>query len=258
MTIGILGLGHMGSALLEGFLNADSPYSHELAIYTRNAEILDGYASRYPVTPVQSASELAEKCDLIILAVSAPAILAVLAEIKPMLKPETLIVSVGSKVTLQQMYDVTQSAHLTRIIPNIPVRTNSGISLLSSADHEANIQKITDVFSTLGTVYPIPEEKLEVGSVITGCSPAFYALFIEALADGAVKYGLSREEAYALAIASASSTGDYLSAQQITPSTLKDQVASPGGTTIKGIAALEEHGLRNSVIQALDAICKPQ
>lgn len=141
-------------------------------------------------------------------------------------------------------------------VPNTPVSIGEGIIVV---EEKRSLTKkdwalLEEALNMLGLVQQVPTEQMSIAGTLAGCGPAFASMFLEALADGAVKYGLSRADAYALASQMISGTGKMYLETRDHPGVMKDKVTSPGGTTIKGVAALEEHGFRNAVIQAFDAI----
>lgn len=254
MKLGIIGLGHMGQAILKGLINAGFE-ANNIYIHQRTEKQGMALATQYQCHWSAQVTGLAQNCDVVILAVSANNTPAVLKQMTNSLKPTTVVVSLAAKVTLQALQAVSAHSEIVRIIPNIPVSVNAGISLMGKTTlSTTSYQYVQTVFSKLGQLVEVDEQQLEVGAVLSGCTPAFFAIFIEALADAGVKYGLSRELAYTLAAQAATGSGRLLVETELIPAQLKDYVASPGGTTIKGIAALEDSGIRAGAIKAVSAI----
>ena len=142
-----------------------------------------------------------------------------------------------------------------RIMPNTPVSVGAGVILYSvnAKVNENEIAEFCKALSAAGVVDPIPEDKIDAASALHGCGPAFVYLFIEALADGAVACGLSRDAALRFAAATVSGAGEMVLQGGKHPGELKDAVCSPGGTTIQGVRALEEGALRGTVMDAVIA-----
>ena len=110
--------------------------------------------------------------------------------------------------------------------------------------------------SSLGTVITIPSRLMDAATAVSGCGPAFFDMVIEAIADGAVKNGIARKTAYELACTAMAGTAELMLKTGLHPGELKDRVCSPGGTTIKGVASLEESGIRSAFIKAVDAVIR--
>jgi pyrroline-5-carboxylate reductase len=129
----------------------------------------------------------------------------------------------------------------------------TGIAYHAEEFSEEEQEEIRDIFAACGRTAIVEERQMEAVSCVSGCSPAFVYLFIEALADGGVKYGLPRKTAYEMAAQAVLGSAKMVLETGKHPGQLKDEVCSPGGTTIEGVSALEQWGLRNSVIKAADA-----
>ncbi|MGL4667047.1 MAG: pyrroline-5-carboxylate reductase [Saezia sp.] len=253
-TLGIIGAGNMGGTLLMGLIKANYVQPSQV--------ILSGGASRKAAMLAEELgcaytadnAMVAQNCDTLILGVTSKILPQVLGEIKKYLTSDQLIISLASSFGYDDFYKILPSdSQIAIAIPNLPVAFNAGITAIAH-NHiltDENNKKVTKLFKAVGTTTQMDESKLGICTVLAGCSPAFYAMFIEALADAGVMYGLTRNEAYLFAKQAALGSAQMLLQGNMLPATLKDNVASPGGMTIKGIAALEEHGLRNAVIQAV-------
>lgn len=144
------------------------------------------------------------------------------------------------------------------IMPNTPVAVGKGTFLMEETNSLTDEDRltITDILSELGTVITIPSRLMNAATAVSGCGPAFFDMVIEAIADGAVKNGIARKTAYELACTTMAGTAELMLKTGLHPGELKDRVCSPGGTTIKGVAALEESGIRSAFIKAIDAVIK--
>ncbi|MEZ4630875.1 MAG: pyrroline-5-carboxylate reductase [Deinococcales bacterium] len=164
-------------------------------------------------------------------------------------------ISLMAGITLAQMAQSLQTKRIVRVMPNLGASLGLSATALCHLEAEAqDIDFATELFKAVGTVYPLEEKLLDAFTGLAGSGPAFVAVFAEALADGAVKVGFSRDIARDVArqviLASASLLAEK------SPSQLKDEVCSPGGTSIAGVSALEEHGLRHAVMSAVEAASK--
>ena len=165
-----------------------------------------------------------------------------------------------SIASLEQMLPVRLP--IIRIMPNIPAASGNGIIMYAANDlvGEERLSAFVQAMSGSGELMPMAEKLIDAGSAVSGCGPAFVALFIEALADGGVACGLSRADALRLAEATVAGTARHMAARSMAPAAMKDAVCSPGGTTIQGVRALEEMGFRaaamNAVIKAYEKTVK--
>lgn len=253
-TLGIIGVGHMGGALLHGLLKAKYVAPSQVIISggaSRKAALL---AEELGCTYTADNAVVAQNCETLILGVIPKILPQVLNDIKNYLTSDQLLISLAASFSYADFYKILPaSTQLAIGVPNLPVAVNAGITAIAH-NHiltDENNKKVTKLFKSVGITTQVDETKLGISTIISGCSPAFYAMFIEALADAGVMYGLTRNEAYLQAKQAALGSAQMLLQGNMMPAALKDNVASPGGVTIQGIAALEEHGLRNAVMQAV-------
>lgn len=256
-NIGIIGVGHMGSALLTGWLRAGFSQAQTLFISGGKSAKAKDLAQQTGCHFCKDNADLVQRSDIIVLAVS-PAILPqVLASIKTEITSDKLLISVAASYTLADIQKNLPDGHtaFARAIPNIPAAICQGMTAIA-ANEQMNAEdrgQLEGVFQAIGKIAWVEESKLNIASTVAGCSPAYVAVFIEAMADAGVKAGLNREQAYLLSEQAVLGAAATLLEKKMLPAELKDGVASPGGTTIRGVAALEQYGLRNAVMQAVAA-----
>lgn len=256
MTIGFIGYGNMGQAMATGWVTKGKINPENIYASARNFSKLQKNCEALGIQAVQSSEELIKQVDLVILAVKPYQIEAVIEPLKGLLR-DKIILSVAVGFTFEMFEDILPegTSHISTI-PNTPVSIGEGIIVaekthsLSTNDYELT----SELLGKLGLMQAVETKQLSIAGTLAGCGPAFASMFIEALADGAVKYGLSRKEAYQLASQMLAGTGKMQLETKEHPGVMKDQVTSPGGTTIKGVAALEKNGFRHAVIEAFDAI----
>lgn len=253
-TLGIIGAGHMGGSLLVGLLKANYVEPSQVIVSGGTSRKAAALAEELGCTYTPDNAVVAQNCDTLILGVVPKILPQILSEIKKYITSDHLLISLAASFTYADFYKILPADTQIAIgVSNLPVAFNAGITSIAH-NHiltDENSKKVNKLFKTVGITTQMNEDKLPASTVIAGCSPAFYAMFVEALADAGVMYGLTRSEAYLLAKQAALGSAQMLLQGNIPPAALKDNVASPGGMTIKGIAALEEHGLRNAVIQAV-------
>lgn len=256
VKIGVLGFGNMGQAIIEGWLKNDTVSSDQIFVSGNNQEKLKKNAEALNIQAISTNTELVESSDVVIFAVKPQMIHAMIEEVGEALNNK-IIVSVAVSVYLKDFEEMlTTDTEVLCMLPNMPVSIGEGAVVFES-DHSLSEEShalVKALFEEISVVTEVKAEQMDAAGIISGCGPAFMAMVIESFADGAVKYGLSREAAYQLASQTLVGTGKWQLDSGLSPGQLKDQVTSPAGTTIKGVTSLEENGLRNAFISTFDAI----
>lgn len=256
LKIGIIGFGNMGQAMAKGWIRSDKIKPENILASARNVKRLEQNCSKIGTRAYENIKELVADADVIVLAVKPYQIKSLVDPIKQLLK-EKIIISVAAGINNLDYQDIVlEGTQYVSTIPNTPVSIGEGVIIVEKTHTltKDNTVMIENLLSLLGIVEFIETEQLSIAGTLAGCGPAFASMFIEALADGAVKYGLSRDEAYRLASQMMAGTGKLQLQTGEHPAAMKDAVTSPGGTTIKGITKLEQKGFRGAVISAIDAI----
>lgn len=255
-NIGFIGMGNMAKALASGFISSGKIDKESIYAYAPNYEKLCKNASLIGFKAMRSLKDMVTACDTLIMACKPYQIETVLAEIGPMLKGKALLSIASGWDYAKYAKLLDKSVRIQFIMPNTPAMVLEGVMLFEKTgtldDNEK--EKVKDLFSAVGLVEELPTELMGIGSAITGCAPAFVDLFMESYADAAVKYGIPRQTAYRLIAQMVQGSAKLMGETGEHPGALKDAVCSPGGTTIRGIAALEENGFRNSCIKSVDAV----
>ena len=254
--VGFIGYGNMAQAMATGWVKTGAVNPEHIYASARNFEKLKNNCKQLNIIACKDAEELVEQVDIVILAVKPHQIAIVVESLKTKLKNK-IVVSVAVNYTFEMFEQILLegTAHLS-ILPNTPVSIGEGIVIMEDTHSLASEEfvLISELFEKLGLIQTVATEQLGVAGAVAGCGPAFASIFIEALADGGVKYGLTREEAYQFASQVLVGTGKMQLETKEHPGVMKDKVTSPGGTTIKGVTALEKNNFRHAVISALDAI----
>ena len=254
--LGFIGFGNMGSAICDGLIKAEAVSTSNIFACANNwAKLLKKAESRQ-IKACKNAEELVKSSDVIVIAVKPNMVERVLEPLKEDLKGK-IIVSIAAGCN-SNFYEKLLGNEYNYIVtmPNTPISICEGV-LLCEENHRLNEEQLDSfmkIFSVVARVEFIDSKVFSVAGTISGCGPAFVAMFIEALGDAGVKYGLKRDVAYRLASKVVSGTGELQLATGAHPAAMKDTVCSPGGTTIKGVTSLEENGFRAAVIKAIDAI----
>ena len=256
MKIGFIGMGNMAKAIAAGFINSGKVNKNDLFAYAPTLSKLEANAKEIGFTAVNSAKELANVSDVVIIACKPYQIEAVLSDIKDELKGKA-IVSIAAGWLFDKYNEILgDTVRIQAIMPNTPAMVSEGV-LLFEKKNSLNIEEadtIMDYFKALGIVEVIPSELMGIGGAISGCGPAFMDLIMEAYADAAVKYGIGRDLAYRLVSQTMLGSAKLQIETGKHPGVLKDEVCSPKGTTIRGVAALEEGSLRSTCIKSIDSI----
>ena len=236
MRIGFIGMGNMARAIVEGWLRAGTVCAENVGAVAKRFDRLNTYARETGICAMHSVREVAEWADMIVIAVKPDAVEQVIVECGC----EKPILSVADGWTCEKYLSVLgKGARVQHILPNTPCRVGEGVML----------------FEEKNTLLPDERTTAErLFGAIAGCGPAFLAMAIEALADAGVKYGLPRAAAYRLASQTLVGTGRLQLETNLHPGEIKDQVCSPGGSTIRGVEALENEGLRRALIAAVKAV----
>ncbi len=248
MKLAIVGLGKMGSSILEGVLDAGLLSPEEVGVLDASPELTERKAARYGVRPL----------DLSALAEAERVLIAVKPQDFPVLAPriahaDTGYLSIMAGVSTRVLAERLGNRRVVRAMPNLAAtikRSTTVLTALPEAREAGDFAFAERLFATVGTVYPLPEELFDAFTAMSASAPAYLALVAEALADGGVKMGIPRSEALRFAAEVLVATGLLL--EQKHPAALKDEVASPGGTTIYGLAAIEGRGFRAALIEAVE------
>ena len=254
MKFGFIGAGNMGGALARAAALAMDPANITLA--DQCAEKAESLAATLKCK-TDTAEQVARDCQYIFLGVKPQVMGAMLSQIAPMLSSRQdsfVLVSMAAGVAIQDIRRMAGGDYgVIRIMPNMPVSAGRGVILFDATENvsEGAIELFRKSMSFAGLVDRLPEKLIDAGSALSGCGPAFVSLFIEALADGAVACGLPRQQALQYAAQTVAGTAAMLAESGQHPAALKDAVCSPGGSTIAGVAALEQGSFRASVMEAV-------
>lgn len=256
MKLAFIGLGNMGRAIATGLIRGKAISADAVYGYAPHLDKLEKYAAETGIHACESAVEAVRSADTVLIAVKPYVIGGVLAGLRDELKGKALLsVALGwnyEKLTAA----VDGSTRIQFIMPNTPAMAGEGVMLFEeenslTVDERADIMRM---FGALGIVEELPARLMGIGGAVSGCGPAFCAMVIEALADAGVKYGLPRATAYRLASQTLAGTGKMQLETGMHPGVIKDGVCSPGGTTIRGVEALERAGLRAALLDAVQAV----
>lgn len=256
MKVGFIGTGNMGQAILRGYLKAYPARAAEVCVYNHHIEKAKALETELGVCPCLSLEELTDKGDMILLAVKPYHFDEVLPQVAAAadVSGNKLIVSIAAGITLDYMAGFFQEGtEIVRIMPNTPALVGEAMSSVSVNAHvtEGSRKAVLELFSAVGKAAVVEEKLIDAVIGVSGSSPAYVYMFIEALADGAVAQGMQRGQAYEFAAQAVLGAAKMVLDTGLHPGVLKDQVCSPGGTTIAAVQSLEESGMRAAVIKAV-------
>jgi pyrroline-5-carboxylate reductase len=263
--IGFIGAGQMARALAEGFVRARLIEGKQVLASDPVAAAKEGFLSEVRGAKfVAGNAEVAAASDILILATKPQQITSVLAELRPHVSSKHLIISIAAGVRLAKLSEGLADAarkeplRIVRVMPNTPCligQSASGYCAGSNAT-AADVQLVEQLLSSVGKAFQVEEKMLDAVTGLSGSGPAFVYVMIEALSDGGVRMGLPRNIASALAAQTVRGAAEMVLVTGEHPAVLKDRVASPGGTTIAGLQALESGGVRGALIAAVEAATK--
>ena len=254
-SVGIVGIGAMGNALLKGLLAVLPP--ERLMIADAVPEKLQKAQDIYKVQAAET-TKIAADCNVIFLAVKPQDMRPLLREMAPFLHGCRLLVSVAAGITLAEIArHLPAQVGVIRVMPNTPCLIGEGVLAVSAGDNvaENELQKVVSWLEKLGMVRVVPETVLDAITGLSGSGPAYVFLFIEALADGGVLAGLPRPLAQELAVQTVLGAAKLARETGSHPAVLREMVTSPGGTTASGLFELEKGALRSVVQKAIKAAC---
>ncbi len=254
MKIGFFGAGHMGTAMIQGFIASGKVQPENILVKGGRSKTAANRQKELGFTLIDQLEDLAET-SLLIVAVNPAAVLPIIQSLPAaVIEKKIPLVSVAAGVDLAEMAEVLGKDYpLAHCIPNTPVSVNEGVLGISYSEQLTTDDKetIDQSLQLLGTLVEIDEPLLGIVGSVAGCGPAFVDLFIEALSDAGVFYGLNRDLSYQIAQQMLKGAAELALQSKKHPGELKDGVATPGGTTIKGVVALEKYGFRNAVIEGV-------
>ncbi len=257
MKIGFIGAGNMGGAILKGILNQAFLTPEEIMVYDVKETLLNEMKAEYGVKCAASNADLVTQCEWIVLAIKPIFFQNVLAEIRPHLTEEHKLISIaaGWSVSMLQAEIGESGAKLLRVMPNTPALVGAGLTALceESTLDELSFAWAKKLFATMGMVQVVPERLIDAVIAVSGSSPAYVFMFIEAMADAAVKLGMFRPMAIESAAQAVMGAAKMVLDTHTHPAILKDNVCSPGGTTIEAVQTLEKEGFRAAVMDAMIA-----
>lgn len=251
-TIGFIGGGNMASAIIGGILKSGLAAKENIIAADKSEQACTSLTERFGIAATQDNRTVAASCDILFLAVKPFLFDIVIPEIKNDVKPDTLVISIAAGQSISSIESLFGTTiKLVRAMPNTPALVGEGMSALccNGQVSEEELSEAVSIFNSFGKCEVVQESMMNTVIGVSGSSPAYVFMFIEAMADAAVADGMPRAQAYKFAAQSVLGSAKMVLETGSHPGALKDAVCSPGGTTIEAVAVLEKEGLRNAVIK---------
>lgn len=256
MKIGFIGLGNMASAMIGGMIAKGIYQKTDIIGSAKTAETAGKISAKHGIETCTDNKKISKDADIIVLAVKPACLPEVIAEIKDMANMDKLIISIAAGKSIEWIEgQFGKPLRIARCMPNTPALVGEACTCVcfkqgTSEEDSALALKIMESF---GKASVLPERLIDAFTGVAGSSPAYVFMFIEALADAAVRAGITRAQAYEFAAQSVLGSAKLMLETGMHPAALKDMVCSPGGTTIEAVKVLEEKGMRAAVIDAVGA-----
>ena len=253
MKIGFIGGGNMGGAIIGGIVNAEITDKTAIVVSDKSEAVLSKISNEYGVT-VTPDNKTAAVSDILFLCIKPQFVYSVIDEIKDSIGKNTVIVSIVAGQSIEALSEAFgKSVKLVRVMPNTPALVGEGMTALAPNENvsDEETETVMNIFCSLGKCEIVPENLMDAVTAVSGSSPAYVFMLIEAMADAAVAGGMPRNQAYVFAAQAVLGSAKMVLETGKHPGELKDMVCSPAGTTIDAVAALEKNGFRNSIIEAM-------
>ncbi|MBS4842761.1 MAG: pyrroline-5-carboxylate reductase [Clostridium butyricum] len=253
--VGFIGCGNMGSSMVGGLIKSGFLKSEEIIVSTKTEASSKKLRDEFKVETTLDSKTVAKESETIILAVKPNMYKSVVEEIKSELTEDKLIITIAAGISIENMEEwLGDDLKIIRTMPNTPALVGQAMSAVCPNKNvsEEELKYCINIFESFGECEVLEEKYFDGFIAVAGSSPAYVFMFIEAMADGAVKLGIPRAKAYKMAAQSVLGSAKMVLETGKHPGELKDMVCSPAGTTIDAVVELEKLGFRNSVIQAMD------
>ena len=253
--IGFIGCGNMAQAMIKGLIESEIIDKKDIIVSANTQKTLDRISLEYGVVTTLANKEVAKESDFLILAVKPHLYKDVIDEIKEDIQKSTVLISIGAGISLEFLKEnLKPGSKFIKTMPNTPALVGEGMSAISPGENltEEEIKDTLDIFKSFGKVEIIDESLMDAFTAICGSSPAYIFVLIEAMADAGVKEGLPRQLAYKMSAQAVLGSAKMVLETDEHPARLKDNVCSPGGTTIEAVISLERTGFRASIMEAVE------
>ena len=254
-TLAVIGAGNMGGALMAGLMRSGCMTPDQITAVDPAADLLDVRRAELGIQVTSDARTGVVGRDVVVLAVKPQVWADVVSSFQDVLKPGQLLVSIMAGVRIDALERVLDGMPVVRVMPNILAQVGAGGAGICPGTHakEEHLDAAMSLLNAVGTAIVVREDQMDAVTGLAGSGPAYVYTMIDALADGGVRMGLTKDAALSLAVQTVLGAARMVAESGDHPAVLKDRVASPGGTTIAGLHALERGGLRAILMEAVEA-----
>ncbi len=253
--IGFIGCGNMAQAMIKSLIKSGKVSAENLIASNRTLPLKENTIEDLNIRITDDNIEVARQSDYLILSIKPQIYELVLNEIKDYIKKDGVVIGIGAGISSEFLkVHLNKDTKYLKAMPNTPAMVGEGMTAISPGDRfsKEELDGMMEIFNSFGRV-EIVDEKLMDGVTALSGSPAYIYILIEALADGVVLEGIPRQQAYTMAAQSVMGSAKMVLESGIHPAKLKDNVCSPGGTTIEAVSSLEKNGFRSAIIEAIRA-----
>lgn len=254
MKIGFIGLGNMARTMIGGMITKQIVSKEDIAGADKMQAAAEDVKKQWGIKTCTDNAQVAGDADVLVLAVKPQFLSQAVSEMKDAVKENTLIISIAAGKKIQEIEELFgKEIKLVRCMPNTPALVGAGCSGLCRNGNvsDEEMKQCMTIMESFGIAQEVPENLMDAVTGVSGSSPAFVFLFMEAMADGAVAAGMPRSQAYTFAAQAVMGSAKLMLESGKHPGELKDMVCSPGGTTIEGVRVLEENAFRGIVADAV-------
>jgi pyrroline-5-carboxylate reductase len=255
IKLGLIGGGVMGEAILSRLITTNVYNSKNILVSEPQSQRRSYLQEKYQIQVTSNNQEVFTQSEVILLAIKPQIFETVVRDLTPEIQGQNkpLIISILAGTSLFLLEKAFPTLPVIRAMPNTPATVGAGITAIAGGKNaqDPHLAIAKTIFEAVGEVVTVGESLIDAVTGLSGSGPAFVALMVESLSDGGVAAGLPRQIASKLALQTVLGTAKLLQETNIHPAQLKDQVTSPGGTTIYGVSALEKAGFRSGVIEAV-------
>lgn len=257
-TLAVIGCGNMGEAIVRGLLETGAASEDDIIATNPRAERVQEIQARLGIRAGTDNHAAIQEADVILLGVKPQVIKEALQEIRDDVRTDQLVISIAAGISTRFIEYYTDDAPVVRSMPNLAVTVGLGATAISAGTHatQEHLDEARAIFEAVGTVEEVPERLLDAVTGLSGTGPLYVFTMIEALSDAGVKAGLARDVATRLAVQTVRGSAALAHESDRHPATLRDRVASPGGTAITALHVLRRHGFESILMDAVEAATK--
>jgi pyrroline-5-carboxylate reductase len=258
-TIGFIGCGKMAQSIIQGLIKSKIVEPEQIIASAKSRETIEQVNEAYKINVTLKNLDVAQKADFLVLAVKPNLYQTVIDEIKDSITEETVIITIAAGISLDGLKkSFSRKVKAVRTMPNTPSLVGEGMTAMCQNElvEEKELQQITLLFESVGRVEYIDEKLMDAIPAVSGSSPAYVYMLIEALADGAVRQGFTRKQGLNMAAQAVLGAAKMVLETGVHPAELKDHVCTPGGATIEAVTSLENNKFRGAILTAMDHCTK--